>query len=152
MHANSWCCEPTSSGTCKLKLSVMILLMCGLLGCGQESAGVVSGKVTHKGKPVVHGNVTFFRPGTSEVAIGALGDGGVYQIQQADKGLAAGEYKVTVTPFRVYQDVEGPEGKDVKIVLQGAENIPVKYRRRDSTPLMATVSGGDDKLDFELMP
>ena len=151
MHAHCrCCCEPAAGGPDKLKLAVTVLLLGGLLGCGKASQGVVSGKVTHKGKPVVHGEITFFRPGTDEVAVGTLGDEGIYTLQQPDPGLAVGEYKVMVAPLRIYQEVSGPEGKDVKIVLQGRKRIPVKYRQRDRTPLVATVTGGEDSFHFEL--
>ncbi|WP_148074655.1 hypothetical protein [Bythopirellula goksoeyrii] len=101
---------------------------------------------------MVHGNITFFRPGTGEVSVGILGNGGAYTLTQPKSGLSVGAYKVMVTPLRDYKQVESQEGSDIEIVLTGEERIPDRYRNRETTPLTAKITGEEDILSFELSP
>ncbi len=128
----------------------MFLLACLAGGCGQSSTGSVSGKVTHKGQPVVHGDVTFFQPGSGRVSQAALDTEGSYSLNLSQASLPTGKFKVIVTPSVSYVEVDGRHGRDLKMVTEGAKSIPRIFQGRNSTPLSATITGGEDTFDFDL--
>ncbi len=132
-----------------------VVLLAGLAsGCSESSSASVSGKVTFKGEPVVHGDVTFFQSSTGRVAQSSLDSEGNYSLNLSQGGdLPAGEFRVTVTPEVSYVEVDlGARGKDLKEVIKGAKSIPRIYQGRKSTPLKTPITGGEDTFDFELMP
>lgn len=97
-----------------------------------------------------HGEVSFFKPATGEVAQGAIGDGGAYFLATADKELSPGEYQVVIVPTRIYEKATGPQGTDYKMIEKGGESIPALYRDRIKSPLKATVASGTNHVDFDL--
>lgn len=126
----------------------MVLSLHG--GCAQQPETSISGKVTYEGRPVPHGEVSFFKPATGEVAQGALGDGGAYSLVTADKELSPGEYQVVIVPTRIYEKASGPQGTDYKMIEKGGETIPARYRDRVNSPLKATLAPGANEVDFDL--
>ena len=110
----------------------------------------MSGKITFKGEPVVHGDVTFFQPSTGQVAQSPLDSEGNYSLDLTRSPLPPGDFKVTVTPSTSYEEVAGPHGKDIKMVTKGEKSIPRPYRERNRTRLSGTITGGDDTFDFDM--
>jgi hypothetical protein len=119
-----------------------------LPGCGGGSGktvGHVAGKVTFKGNPVREGRVSFQSPsGEGDEAL--LKEDGTFTIN----ALPVGEYKITVTPLIVRQQVDG-KGPEVG-VERPAPDIPEKYRTVGTTALKATVKEGTNEFPFDLNP
>jgi len=131
----------------------IVLFLCMILpGCDKPVSQVISGKVTlKKDVPVTIGMVTFFRSSTGDILQSTLGEGGAYTLPTSVRALPPGEYKVTITPI----SVRNPSGDSPKngesYVEKGGKSIPVRYRKRDKTPLRATIPS-DDPYDFDMVP
>jgi hypothetical protein len=100
---------------------------------------------------VPHGEISFFKAATGEVAQGAIGDGGAYTLAMVDKELSPGEYQVVIAPTRSYEKATGPQGMEYEMVEKGGESIPARYRDRVNSPLKATLAPGTNTFDFELV-
>lgn len=116
-------------------------LLLALAGCGSPHESSISGKVTIDGKPLATGTVTFHPLGGGAAAYGLIRPDGEYAISTgAEKGLAAGEYAVTV----VATTPPAP-GHDFGELLASAQ-----YGTVERTPLRATVKPGINRIDFDL--
>ncbi len=119
-----------------------------LSGCGEPASEDLSGKVTFKGEPVTEGRVTFFGPkGTAQ---SRLGEDGVFTLLASQGVLAPGEYKVMITPILVHDPSGDSKKGGEKFVEEGGKSIPTRYRKRNKTPLRATIPG--DSYDFDMVP
>jgi hypothetical protein len=124
-------------------IALALVVMACLPGCGPP-AGQVSGKVTFEGKSVTEGRITFQSlAGPADEAV--LESNGTYSIE---KPLPVGEYKVTITPLVVRQQVDG-KGPIVG-VEKPAPDIPQKYRTIGTTDLRATVKDGKNQFNFDM--
>ena len=109
----------------------------------------VQGKVTFPDKSPLRGGTIAFTPLEARVGAGKyryecenLVDAqGYYKIglNGNERGVPAGEYKVTVKP-RDYMELRG----------SNSGRIPARYRLVASTPLTCTVKEGDNTFDVEL--
>jgi hypothetical protein len=129
----------------------------GVCGCGQAvPAGPtlspphpVHGKIAFPDKTPLKGGLIYFTPldihgsgGLRYEAAGLIDANGSYQLgfNGDNKGVPAGEYKVTIMP-RDYQELQG----------SNSGKIPKSYQQQSSTPLQkVTVKEGDNELNFEL--
>jgi hypothetical protein len=137
----------------------------GGVGCGSgtEKVVAVSGKVTHKGKPVA-GLVVSFVPQTAPKAgtsIGTTEEDGQYELtvsNTGESGAVVGTHKVWISLPRKPEVSRKPEdGKRKKKPANLATPLPAdiaeilkKYGKLDTTPLTVEVKGGqpiDLKLD-----
>src|SRR5262245_23849128 len=77
----------------------VVLAIFAVTGCGKsQPTGTVSGKVTHKGKPVPTGCLVTFVSERGVVALGTVGASGRYQLMIAGKpDVPALEYNISVT-------------------------------------------------------
>ena len=118
-------------------------------GCGPDSAptGSVSGKVTHKGKPLTAGLVLFVNEELGVGASAALDSSGNYQIPS----IQTGDYQVGFghPPAPGPEEVEKAEKNGAKIVIPKLD-IPDKFLNPKTSGLTATVVEGDNTADFSL--
>jgi len=119
-----------------------------LLSCAPSHppVGVVTGKITCKGKPVNYGSVMFVPAQGGTAATASVEPDGTYRLSTFGTGDGAlvGEHKVVVEVFRI---IPRPGNRD------GDDAVPVahkKYYRESTTPLRATVQAGANVLDFDL--
>jgi hypothetical protein len=107
--------------------------------------GRVSGRITFEGNSVREGRVTFMNSQSGAAEEALLGADGAYSIKTP---LPVGDYKVSVAPLIVRQQVGG-KGPVVG-VEKPAPDIPEKYRTSGGTDLKATVREGKNDLDFNM--
>jgi hypothetical protein len=137
----------------------------GGLGCsnGTERVVAVTGRVTHKDKPVA-GIVVSFVPQTATNAgtsIGTTDEDGQYELtvsKTGERGAVVGTHKVWVSLPRKPEASRKPEdGKRKKNTpANPATSLPAdtaeilkKYGKLDKTPLTVEVKG-DQTLDLKL--
>jgi hypothetical protein len=121
------------------------------MGCGSSGPqmGRVSGTVTHQGKPVTKGSVTFVstvpeRPNAN----GPIGPDGTYALQTTEPGDGAhvGDYLVSISG-KAPEELNNPlPGAPVKV----KSDLPAKYEKPGTSTLKATVSPGSNTVNFDL--
>ena len=108
----------------------------------------VHGTITFRGKTPLKGGNVFFTPKEVHASgkiryegAGQVDANGKYTIgfNGSERGVAAGEYLVTITP-RDYQELPN----------SNSAQIPKQYRDKMTTPLTVTVKEEDNTFDFEL--
>lgn len=116
-----------------------------LSGCNPEKLpglGRVTGAVTMDGQPVGNANVTFRGAKAGETSsLGRTDSAGNFELyySRGHKGATIGEHEVVIS---TYQPGDDDNTKGVK------ETVPAKYNAK--TELKATVTRGQNKLNFEL--
>jgi hypothetical protein len=143
-----------------VRVSVGLLLLAVLVGCGppRSRAGVVSGKVTYKGRPVGGAALLLYPTDgdlTDPITIPVTEDG---EFRIAD--TPPGEYKVVVqgTAGAAEADLSGmPADKRAKAKeMLGKMNTPPtipfpnKYKDQRTTDLRCTITEKNQTLDLEL--
>jgi len=111
--------------------------------------GRVSGTVTHQGKPIEKGTITFLSTdGERPNATGAI-TAGSYTLQTAEPGDGAvvGEYKIAVSD--IDPDVYNTELPGVPI-KKPKSAVPKKYLNADSSGLSFKVEPGSQTKNIEL--
>jgi hypothetical protein len=153
------------------RISAMLLLALGVLGCGSGSTGPalypVVGTVTYQGKPLAGARITFIPEKEGAIAIASTDSSGKFTMKSGtDAGVAAGSCKVTVSLMdsgagggglavdMKPEDMQklAMEGK-LQAALQAQEKgslLPAKYGKSDSTPLTLEVKKGDNNFTIEL--
>jgi hypothetical protein len=145
-----------------VRVSVGLLLLAVLVGCGPKRprSGVVSGKVTYKGRPV------------NDAALLLYPAGGAATEPITIPVTAEGEFRITDTPQGEYHVVvQGAEGggsdasllktippekqAEMKEKMKGMVNpttipFPKKYKNLKTTDLKCQVTESDQTLNFEL--
>ncbi|MFN0199719.1 MAG: carboxypeptidase regulatory-like domain-containing protein [Planctomycetaceae bacterium] len=132
-----------------------LTLICSIvfaLGCTGDAGPAlpelepVTGTVTLDGKPLGNADVFFVPVNQGLEAIVKTNAEGVYELEiRGNKGIAAGDYKVTIVK-RVK-----PDGSDIDKGGGLGENLlPPKYSEIPTTELKATVPKGGGKIDFPL--
>ncbi|MBN2292073.1 MAG: carboxypeptidase regulatory-like domain-containing protein [Pirellulales bacterium] len=129
----------------RILISICLLLVTALTGCGGSDRGPVSGTVTVDGRPLEYGVISF-RPAQGNPAPGSGGvvTDGNFQIP-AIKGLRPGDYIVSIAAFkktgRMVSDFPGGPKRPERIPL------PIK----ESDQLKARIGAGDNNLlEFHL--
>ena len=136
-------------------LSLLAALLAAA-GCGGGSDGLTpaAGTVTVDGAPGDGAAVAFVpqagTPGNG--GTGVADKSGKYEITtpQGKKGLAPGQYKVTVS-FRRNADGSAPDPNVPPIESTASERLPAKYSDRDKTELTATVTADAKPHDFTVL-
>ncbi len=126
----------------------MILLILALSGCG-KAAGTVSGRVAHKGKPLVSGTVTLVSD--SGVAVtGRINPDGTYKIEEAPIGVVRIAVKSSnapgLPPVLVPWAPEDPENPGE----EESSAIPAHYADAGKSGLTMDVAGGQQTHDINL--
>jgi hypothetical protein len=127
-------------------LTICILLLGCLLGCGRPSTAALRGKVTLDGAPVTAGNIVFLPQGGEGPKAAAAIEEGKYMIP-AEDGLKPGVYRVEVSWHK-------PTGRKVPssdpgiMMDETKEAVPAKFNT-DST-LTAELAAGQAEKDFAL--
>jgi hypothetical protein len=94
----------------------------------------VTGMVTHQGKPVSQGEITFSEAATGYACSGVVRDG-QYKVL-----IPYGTYAVTMHPYQPH-----PMSDELP-----APDIPQKYRKETTSDLKAEVTEDDLSFNFEL--
>ena len=119
------------------------LLVCG---CGASYEAYVSGTVTLDQQPLTTGTITFQPVGPGPITTGAVQQNGAYRLQTgAMRGLACGEYRVTVQAFSAT-----PAPGMTKEQLAAISLVPLHYAKPDASGLRYTVEPGSQQIDIEL--
>jgi hypothetical protein len=107
-----------------------------LVGCAQELNGTVTGRVTHKGKPVANAIVMFI-PQSGIGAGGATKEDGTYELTSKAMGDGAriGACKVAVL-------AADPLNKPI--------GIPARFMDPEQSGLTADVQKGMNVFDFDI--
>ena len=149
-----------------------------LTGCGR-AIGSVSGKVTHQGKVLKGGSVSFISTDGGQSFAAGIAEDGTYQVPN----IASGEYKVCVETSSLKQSAGGPPPgmrgpasrgpakdipppKDAQIpegytpsspadmalakMKKRYVEIPEKYSKAETTDLGFTADGGQQTFDIDL--
>ncbi len=133
-----------------LLVAVILSAMPAVTGCRRSLEADVSGQVTLDGTSLATGLVTFF-PVAGPVAYGAIDGNGRYVMQTGGTGgLQPGEYVVTVAANASPSSSSPQVGNH-----RYAEPImplitPLRYAKKDRTPLRASVKPGSQTIDFAL--
>jgi hypothetical protein len=137
--------------------------------CGGDAEGYrfavhpADGKVVRNGEPVPGAIVRLHPvdPAAVKIPDGREGppimlttetdDSGqfVFSTYLADDGVPAGDYVVTVTPARAFEDVENSDGRRGAAPRRESGQDKI-YRDPATTPLRATVKPGENHYVFEL--
>ncbi|WP_439629396.1 carboxypeptidase-like regulatory domain-containing protein [Gemmata sp.] len=116
------------------------LLFAGLilsaLGCAQDVNGTVTGRVTHKGKPVANA-IVMFVPQSGVAAGGATNQDGTYELTSRALGDGA-----RIGPCKVAVLAADPLNKPLA--------IPAKYTDPEQSGLAADVRRGPNVFDFDI--
>jgi hypothetical protein len=126
---------------------VMAALAAALLGCGPKPTGpergVVHGKVTLDGKPIVKGTIDFVAtaPGGGAASGMSLQNG---QYASDVNGPVVGKCRIEIRAPR--PSATTPEGGDWKSGY--VEAIPARYNTQST--LEVDVRAGDNTFDFDL--
>ena len=133
------------------------------IGCGDghPETAPVAGKVTYKGQPVTQGTVTFY-PADGRSSIGKIKQDGTYTMTTfaAGDGALLGEHRVTIKSTQVTA-ARQPASFEEELALGDTGDadppratviwlVPQKYSQRETTPQSATVTRGDNRIDFAL--
>ena len=150
------------SATCDFRFVMIIcaaLSTAGFLGCDPQGPdlgpfGQVSGRVTHKNKPVTNATITFTCPKSGQVATADLQLDGTYTMRlNGREGLPVGKYLAYLLPDLVkmkkgetdFSRDRSPYNPDI------APEIAMKYRDESSSGFTAEVVEGKNRFDFDLL-
>jgi hypothetical protein len=115
-----------------------------LIGCGGPHDAYVSGTVTVDGKKIDCGIVSFYPTGGGAAAYSDVFPDGSYRLKTGSrKGLAPGEYIVTIVAIRV-----GASESDE--LAAGERLTPERYARTETSDLRRTVKPGKNDIDLAL--
>jgi hypothetical protein len=123
-------------------------------GCSSSGEVAVSGTVKLGGEALEGAEVTFHPADQKTPGLGGHGRtdaSGRYTItgKRGEKGLAPGEYVVTVS-WRRNPDGSAPDPNVPPIDSKAVEKLPPHYTDREKSKLRATVSKDHPVHDFEL--
>ncbi|WP_166827117.1 hypothetical protein [Thalassoroseus pseudoceratinae] len=106
----------------------------------------VSGTITYDGKPVTTGTVMFTPVGGGPPATGQIQQDGTYNLKTYEEGDGAvlGEHKVTIVALDMGSGLPEEAASEPRAL------IPDKYGRDTTSGLTATVTDGENTIDFPL--
>jgi len=135
----------------KLAFAVAIpALVAGCGGSGGPEMAKVSGKVTHQGKPLTKGTISFISVDPSgSNANSVIGPDGSYTLQTTNPndGAVVGEYRVIVSDIDPNALNTPAPGEPVK---KQERTIPEKYEKPDTSGLTKKVVSGSNTFDIAL--
>ncbi len=128
-----------------MRMTILLLGLLPIVGCGDPNWGTVSGTVSLNDQPLESGTVAFYSEENGPTAYGQIRSDGSYYLKTGTKtGLKAGKYVATVI------STTKPD-PDAKVEDPGKLLTPKKYSKRGKdNPLRFTVSGGGNTIDIKL--
>lgn len=147
----------------KSKKLCVILLVAAAVGCDRGPATApVHGKVTVGGKAVPTGTVQFYSTTGGPPAVGQIRKDGSYVMARKVPGdeVVLGEYQVTIEamasssgarsdgPKTFEEELESESSSPGQVLAESL--VPEKYASLESTDLTATVTDGDNEINFDL--
>ncbi len=140
--------------------AVVAAVVLQAVGCstgGDNDLVPVRGEVIYKGDVVAGASVTFHAVTGANSAFGRTNAKGVYSLStaQGDKGVAPGEYQVTIRKVNFSGGTslsEDDPNYGKKRVERGSATsaLPVRYCKPGSSGLTTVVSKEASSIDFEL--
>ncbi len=127
-------------------LSLVLVVLSGLVGCGGGKTAPVSGRVKLKDGSdvsVLSGySLTFESDGGKSSAVGELDRDGTFQLSTfgANDGAEPGKYRVAIQP-PPNPDPDKPPSKS---------KLPAKYENLHSSGLTAEIKPGQNNIELEL--
>lgn len=136
-------------------LTVLALLAAVALVAGCDSGpptSPVHGKVTYQGKPVTTGAVTFYPTAGGRPAVGSIQSDGTYTLARKVPGddVELGDYNVTIEAVEVSNTQVSEEDLITATAVKPKYLVPEKYMTQESSDLTATVTEGDNEINFDL--
>lgn len=130
--------------TCLLCVTLLLLGLLSLPGCGSNSRNALHGSVTLDGKPVKTGTISFLpAAGTSGNSSGGEIKDGKYTIP-TKVGLQPGEYRVTINA----RIATGRKVRDPQVATPFDEMRPAVYKQMGQ--LKVTIPAEGNEASFEL--
>lgn len=133
-------------------LTVLVALGCAS-GCGDKGppTGAVQGTITYRGQAVREAFVIFENTAKGWTRSATLNADGSYQHGE----VPVAEYVVCVIPPepKLPDETSGVRVRGDSVApppMPDPENIPRRFRTRQSTPLRANIVKGTNRCDFEL--
>ena len=143
-----------------MRIAIFLIATLALFpGCGgptppQMAKTAISGTVTFKGEPLSGASLTFTPTGDTMgfVGTGRTDKNGVYVITdiRGAKGLAVGEFKVTISRRLLNGKELDPNDNTPEMDSPATESLPPRYSNPQSTELRATVTKDANPIDFHL--
>lgn len=126
-------------------LSVLLLSFSGCFS-SDGNIGWVEGIVTVDGEPIDNATVRFY-PVDGRGSSGTTDANGHYELRytRSQMGAIVGQHKVTVST-----EIKGSAYGQESAIEDRRESLPKKYIDRKKTELAATVTSGNNKIDFAL--
>jgi hypothetical protein len=134
----------------------MLLLGFAVTGCGGQSTGDITGKVTYDGKPLPAGRVMFFWRGGENAYSSVIKEDGSYSLFK----VPVGPVQVTVetfppVPVGILGGMGGAKPDAAPTMPPGSARyvkIPAKYRDKIKSLLTYEVKKGAQTYDIDLKP
>jgi hypothetical protein len=129
------------------RVAALFAAVGGLLttGCGAPN-GNVTGRVTHKGKPLTSGTVTFLTAG-NKVFTSQIASDGSYTVLKLPAGPV--QIGVQIPPAFTYDDPQMPSASPAAAATQPI-TIPPKYHDPSTSGLTLDVTGANQTHNIEL--
>jgi hypothetical protein len=124
---------------------VLLVLLLGLTGCGDDSKAEVSGTVKVDGEPVADGAILFTPVNGKGQPAGGLIQDGTYSVKAPVAAMKVAIIKNKLVKSRkLYNTPNSP------VVKQNAQVLPAKYSDNEKTELRYDVKPGVNHKDWEL--
>lgn len=127
----------------------------GLLGCGGQQSGTVTGQVSFGGKPITFGVITF----VAEKGEPKVSNASIWEGKYSFEKIPVGTVKVLIQSLPASKPGTPPKGtapvvssEPTKEVKGPFVPIPAKYSREETSGLTYTVVSGNQTKDFNLEP
>ena len=146
--------------------TVLLVAAAILAGCSgppsdRPATYPVTGTVTYNGSPLADANLNFQLADGSGASVAKTDAQGKYSVQTfvSGDGARPGEYKVAITKFETIESDPNqvPTDSEEYAPPSGDEQappaknlLPPKYADPNNSGLTATVTEGDNTVDFEL--
>jgi len=129
---------------CRITLAILSLIL--LSGCGADLGATVSGTVFLDGQPIDHGMVVFYPVDRGAVSSAKVGGDGTFELRTASKdGIKPGDYVATVSYRR-----GDPEPTMTEAQLDALNIAPKRYREKATSDLRFAVKPGANTFEIKM--
>lgn len=120
--------------------------------------GSVHGAVTYDGKPLQHGAIIFEVDG-NRPSYGQIEDGKIVNLStfDANDGVPVGEAKIAINSISAPGSGKGPGAGgpsdrpgETGGIVTGKNQLPLRYANPATSGLTATITAGENELNFDL--
>lgn len=138
----------------RFRLGTLLLVLCA--GCGRSDrlpTAYVNGTVTFEGAPVPTGSLLFVPEGGGPAAQGNISKDGSYTLgtYTTSDGAILGRFQVMITAFAQPKGGSGLPEDMMNSNTESLSLIPEIYGDLEKSGLTATVDGGSNTIDFNLV-